>query len=305
LNQAEVATSKGVNMSAVAIEHLSKEYSSKTGGECLALQDLSLNIEKGEFFALLGPSGCGKSTLLHIIGGLNSATGSILINGKPVKGPGMNRGIVFQEYALFPWLTVVENVAFGLKMKGVPKKERLQTAREYLALVGLSGFEERYPDQLSGGMKQRTAIARSLAYDPEVLLMDEPFAALDAQTREILQGELLKIWEKTKKTIIFVTHSIEEAVYLAQRVAVITARPGRIKKIVDIPLPIPRYAEEDIRSSAAFSEIRHELWKLLSEEVVNAGVLSGFGQTLQVTSNEAVEPGRALPSALLQRGVDA
>lgn len=296
-------------MAAVTIENLSKTYSSNSSGECLALQDLSLNIKQGEFFALLGPSGCGKSTLLHIIGGLNSASGKILINGEPVKGPGLNRGIVFQEYALFPWLTVIENVAFGLKMKGVPRKKRLQTAREYLALVGLSGFEERYPDQLSGGMKQRTAIARSLAYDPEVLLMDEPFAALDAQTREILQGELLKIWEKTKKTIIFVTHSIEEAVFLAQRVAVITARPGRIKQIVDIPLPIPRYAEEDIRSSSAFSEIRHELWKHLSEEVVNSGALSGLvGETAfakGITDDENRETAHPLSSAFLERGVDA
>jgi NitT/TauT family transport system ATP-binding protein len=296
-------------MSAVTIEKLSKKYSSKSSGECLALQDLSLTIKKGEFFALLGPSGCGKSTLLHIIGGLNSASGTILINGEPVKGPGLNRGIVFQEYALFPWLTVIENVAFGLKMKGVPKKERLQVARENLALVGLSGFEKHYPEQLSGGMKQRTAIARVLAYDPEVLLMDEPFAALDAQTREILQGELLRIWEKTNKTIIFVTHSIEEAVFLAQRVAVITARPGRIKKIVDIPLPIPRYAEEDIRSSASFSEIRHELWKLLSEEVVNAGALSGFGrETVQAagrTDDGSGETVRPLPSAFRERGCDA
>jgi NitT/TauT family transport system ATP-binding protein len=297
-----------MKMAAVTIENLSKEYSSRTGGECLALQDLSLNIRKGEFFALLGPSGCGKSTLLHIIGGLNNAKGSILINGQPVKGPGLNRGIVFQEYALFPWLTIIENVAFGLKMKGVAKKERLQTARDYLSLVGLTGFEERYPDQLSGGMKQRTAIARSLAYDPEVLLMDEPFAALDAQTREILQGELLKIWKKTKKTIIFVTHSIEEAVYLAQRVAVITARPGRIKKIVDIPLPIPRYAEEDIRSSAAFSNIRHELWKLLSEEVVNSGALTGFGRDMalaDIDDGEAGESDGPHSSIILENGVEA
>lgn len=263
-------------MGAVVIEHLSKMYSSKVTDECLALQDLSIRIRKGEFFALVGPSGCGKSTLLHIIGGLSKATGTIRINGESVDGPGLNRGIVFQEYALFPWKTVIENVAFGLAMKGISKKERTRTAREYLSLVGLLGFEDRYPDQLSGGMKQRTAIARALAYDPEVLLMDEPFAALDAQTREILQGELLKIWEKTKKTILFVTHSIDEAIYLAQRVAVITARPGRIKKIVDIPLPVPRHAEEDIRSSAAFSNIRHELWTLLGEEVVNTGTLSGF-----------------------------
>lgn len=307
--QGYINRQRGYNMAAVTIEHLSKKYSSESGGECLALQDLSISIGKGEFFALLGPSGCGKSTLLHIIGGLNKASGTILINGEPVKGPGLNRGIVFQEYALFPWLTVIENVAFGLKMKGVPKRARLQTAREHLAMVGLSGFEEHYPEQLSGGMKQRTAIARALAFDPEVLLMDEPFAALDAQTREILQGELLKIWEKTKKTIIFVTHSIEEAVYLAQRVAVITARPGRIKKIVDIPLPIPRYAEEDIRSSASFSNIRHELWKLLSEEVVNAGALSGFGretvQAMTIADDKRGKTVRVLPSALAEREGDA
>ncbi len=295
-------------MASVVVEQVSKKYVTPSGDACLALQDLNLNIEKGEFFALLGPSGCGKSTLLHIIGGLNSADGTILINGEPVRGPGLNRGIVFQEYALFPWQTVIENVAFGLKMKGVPKKKRLQTAREYLALVGLSGFEERYPDQLSGGMKQRTAIARALAFDPEVLLMDEPFAALDAQTREILQAELLKIWEKTGKTIIFVTHSIEEAVFLAQRVAVITARPGRIKKIVDIPLPDQRYAEEDIRSSAAFSGVRHELWKLLSEEVVNSGALSGLGAEPSQTAiaNPAVKQVLQPVSPVLQeRGNDA
>lgn len=263
-------------MGAVVIEHLSKKYSSSVTEECIALEDVNVRIRKGEFFALVGPSGCGKSTLLHVIGGLSTATGTVLINGESVNGPGLDRGIVFQEYALFPWKTVLENVAFGLAMKGVPRKERNRTAREFLSLVGLSGFEDRYPDQLSGGMKQRTGIARALAYDPEVLLMDEPFAALDAQTREILQGELLRIWEQTKKTIVFVTHSIEEAVYLAQRVAVITARPGRIKKIVEIPLPVPRHVEEDIRSSAAFSEIRHELWKLLSEEVVGPGTLAGL-----------------------------
>jgi len=294
-------------MASVEVRNLSKTYLTQTGEECLALQDLNLSIEKGEFFALLGPSGCGKSTLLHIIGGLNSARGSVLINGQTVKGPGLNRGIVFQEYALFPWQTVVENVAFGLKMKGVPRKERLQIARDYLALVGLSGFEKRYPDQLSGGMKQRTAIARALAFDPEVLLMDEPFAALDAQTREILQAELLKIWEKTGKTIIFVTHSIEEAVFLAQRVAVITARPGRIKQVIDIPLPYRRYAEEDIRSSAAFSGVRHELWQLLSAEVVQAGVLAGSGaEPAQAAVSSAVRENLgSLPSILLQRGTDA
>ncbi|MEN6437598.1 MAG: ABC transporter ATP-binding protein [Syntrophobacter sp.] len=260
---------------AIRIENLSKIFESRNTGNGVsrglpALDNINLSVGKGEFLALLGPSGCGKSTLLHIIDGLASADGSVLINGKPINGPGLNRGIVFQEYALFPWRTTIENVAFGLEIKGVPKDERARVARGYLSLVGLAGFEERYPYELSGGMKQRVAIARALAYEPEVLLMDEPFAALDAQNREILQCELLKIWESTGKTILFVTHSIDEAAFLAQRVAVMTSRPGTIKAIVDISLPTPRYEEKDLRSSARFAKIRHELWELLSEEVEKA-----------------------------------
>ena len=202
-----------------------------------ALQEINLDINAGEFMVLVGPSGCGKSTLLDVLGGLSRPSGgTVLMDGKPIDGPALDRGIVFQQYALFPWRTTQGNVEFGLEAKGVSKKARAAIAREYIALVGLSGFEDRYPHELSGGMKQRVAIARSLVYNPEVLLMDEPFAALDAQTRETLQSELLRIWEKTGKTIVFITHAIDEAVYLGQRVAVMTSRPGRIKTVIDIPL---------------------------------------------------------------------
>ncbi|MBI2311154.1 MAG: ABC transporter ATP-binding protein [Betaproteobacteria bacterium] len=249
------------------IDKLTKRYAVKdAAGPIVALDAISLTVGKGEFIAILGPSGCGKSTLLHIIAGLVSADGSVVAHGKTVAGPGFDRGLVFQDYALFPWRTVLENVAFGLEIKKVPANAREPIAREHIAAVGLAGFEHRYPSQLSGGMKQRAAIARALAYDPEVLLMDEPFAALDAQCREILQGELLRIWEKTGKTVVFVTHSIEEAVFLAQRVVVMTARPGRIKQVVDIDLPAGR-AAGDVRSSPQFAALRHLIWELLAEEV--------------------------------------
>lgn len=235
-----------------------------------ALQDVSLDVAPGEFVVLVGPSGCGKSTLLDLLGGLTRpTTGDILLDGKTIDGPGLDRGIVFQQYALFPWRTALENVAFGLETKGVSAKERRDIARSFLELVGLSGFENRHPHELSGGMKQRVAIARSLAYDPEVLMMDEPFAALDAQTRESLQGELLRIWEHTGKTIIFITHGIDEAVFLGQRVAIMTSRPGRIKQVIDIP-PELHGGAEDIRALPVFGEVRHEVWTLLREEVLKA-----------------------------------
>jgi len=192
-----------------------------------------------------------------------------LLDGKPITGPGLDRGIVFQQYALFPWRTALGNVEFGLEAKRVGAKERAEIARDCLERVGLSGFENRYPHELSGGMKQRVAIARCLAYDPDVLMMDEPFAALDAQTRELLQGELLALWEKTRKTIVFITHGIDEAVYLGQRVAVMTSRPGRIKTILEIP-PALRALGHELRSAPEFGQLRQELWSHLRDEVLAA-----------------------------------
>ncbi|MGY0233020.1 ABC transporter ATP-binding protein [Longispora urticae] len=239
----------------------------KTFGDFTALSDISLDIRAGEFVALVGPSGCGKSTLLDLLGGLSRPTGGqILIDGNPVTGPGLDRGVVFQQYALLPWRTALGNIEFGLEAKGVGRRERAERSRHFLDLVGLDGFGDRYPHELSGGMKQRVAIARSLAFDPEVLLMDEPFAALDAQTRESLQDELLRIWERTGKTIVFITHGIEEAVYLGQRVAVMTSRPGRIKRVVDIPLD-SRTSGGDLRADPEFVRLRHEIWELLRDEV--------------------------------------
>jgi NitT/TauT family transport system ATP-binding protein len=240
----------------------------KTFGALTALDDVSLDIADGTFLSLVGPSGSGKSTLLDLLGGLTTPTsGEVLIDGRPVRGPGLDRGVVFQQYALFPWRTARANVEFGLEGGRLGKRQRAERAREYLSLVGLSGFEDRYPHELSGGMKQRVAIARSLAYDPAVLLMDEPFAALDAQTREQLQDELLRIWRRTGKTIVFVTHGIDEAVYLGQRVAVLTSRPGRLKAVVDVDLGD---RTGDVRSDPAFGRQRHRLWELLHDEVRKA-----------------------------------
>ncbi|TJZ57241.1 ABC transporter ATP-binding protein [Streptomyces piniterrae] len=242
-------------------------------GEFTALDGVDLRIDAGEFVVVVGPSGCGKSTLLDLLGGLARPTGGqILLDGEPVTGPGLDRGIVFQQYALLPWRTALGNVEFGLEATGVPRRERTARAREYLDLVGLSGFENRHPHELSGGMRQRVAIARSLAYDPDVLLMDEPFAALDAQTRESLQDELLRIWERTGKTVVFITHGIEEAVYLGQRVAVMTSRPGRIKQVVPIHFD-SRTETDDLRSSPEFARYRHEIWTLLHDEVTRAQLL--------------------------------
>lgn len=232
-----------------------------------AIKQLDLTVKQGEFLAIVGPSGCGKSTFLDMIAGLARPTsGEIFIDNKKIIGPDLDRGIVLQGYALFPWRTVRKNVEFGLEVKKVPAKERHAISERYIELVGLSKFADRYPYELSGGMKQRVAIARALAYDPEVLLMDEPFAAVDAQTRETLQEELLRVWEKTQKTIVFVTHGIDEAVFLADRVAVMTANPGTLKEIVEINLPRPR---DGIRSSAEFGWIRHKIWKLLQNEPVD------------------------------------
>jgi NitT/TauT family transport system ATP-binding protein len=264
--------------SAIQIQNVGKSFPVKTSRKraedgFVALENISLEIKAGEFFVIVGPSGCGKSTLLDLLGGLTRPTsGRILIGGSPVTGPALDRGLVFQQYALFPWRTAQKNVEFGLEAKGVPSRERADRAKRFLHMVGLAEFHDRYPHELSGGMKQRVAIARSLAYDPNVLLMDEPFAALDAQTREILQGELLRIWEESGKTIVFITHGIDEAVYLGQRVAVMTPRPGRIKQVIDVPLE-SRSREEDLRATPEFSRLRHEVWSLLRDEFRQAQIL--------------------------------
>jgi NitT/TauT family transport system ATP-binding protein len=256
-------------MTKIRFENVSKVFHAR-GREVTALQDISFDVRSGEFLVVVGPSGCGKSTLLDLLGGLSKPTsGRILVDGEPVGGPGLDRGIVFQQYALLPWRTAQGNVEFGLEAKGIVRKERSARARDFLDLVGLAGFHDRYPHELSGGMKQRVAIARSLAFDPDVLLMDEPFAALDAQTRDSLQDQLLRIWEKTGKTIVFITHGIEEAVYLGQRVAVLTSRPGRVKQIIDIPITA-RSSTEDLRSEPEFAHHRHEIWSLLRDEVTKA-----------------------------------
>jgi NitT/TauT family transport system ATP-binding protein len=211
------------------------------GNQMEALQNINLEIEENEFICFIGPSGCGKTTLLRIIAGLEEPSGGeILLEGRPIKGPGPERGMVFQEYSLFPWRTVLDNVAFGLELRGISKEERHKKARQYLKMVELERFEERYPHELSGGMKQRVAIARALVNDPKALLMDEPFGALDAQTRNIMQSELLRIWEEEKKTIVFVTHSVDEAIYLADRIVIMSARPGKIKDVIKIDLSRPR-----------------------------------------------------------------
>jgi NitT/TauT family transport system ATP-binding protein len=235
-----------------------------------ALDDITLDVPDGEFLTLVGPSGSGKTTLLDILGGLTRPTsGRVRVDGTEVTGPGLDRGIVFQQYALFPWRTALGNVAFGLEQQGVGRRERQQKARDGLALVGLEGFEDRYPHELSGGMKQRVAIARSLAYQPGILLMDEPFAALDAQTREQLQDQLLRIWRTTGTTVVFITHGIEEAVYLGQRVAVLSSRPGRLKTLVNIDLG-DRLGAGDLRSDPHFVHYRHLVWTELHDELQRA-----------------------------------
>jgi NitT/TauT family transport system ATP-binding protein len=252
----------------IVIAGVSHLYRPPSGRPVLALEDVSLDIHAREFVALLGPSGCGKSTLLYLIGGfLPTETGKILVDGAPVGAPGPDRGIVFQHFALFPWKTVRANVLYGLERMGLPRQERATRAQSFIDLVGLAGFEDSYPSQLSGGMKQRTALARTLAFDPKILLMDEPFGALDAQTRSLMQEELLRIWQRTPKTVIFVTHDVQEAVYLADRVAVMSARPGRIKAIVDT-----RFDKNDpeIFKTRAFVDKVDELWNLVRIEAIKA-----------------------------------
>ncbi|MBE3588481.1 MAG: ABC transporter ATP-binding protein [Thermoanaerobacteraceae bacterium] len=252
----------------LSIEEVCKTFNARAG-DVEALQATSFHVREGEFVTILGPSGCGKSTILRIVAGLTEPTaGRVLLDGREIKGPGPDRGMVFQSYTLFPWLTVRRNIEFGLELRGVPAQERRAVSRHYVELVGLKGFEETFPAGLSGGMKQRVAIARALANDPEILLMDEPFGALDAQTRLIMQEILLKVWEEAQKTILFVTHDVEEAVFLSDTVHVMTSRPGQIKETVCIDLPRPRTYE--MKDEPAFLRLKRQLLDLIREESLKA-----------------------------------
>jgi NitT/TauT family transport system ATP-binding protein len=269
-------------MAQIEIDRVRHTYRPPRGKLVLALEDVSLEVREREFVALLGPSGCGKSTLLYLIGGfLPVEKGRIAIDGKPVAAPGPDRGIVFQHFALFPWKTVRGNILYGLERQGMPRAEREKRAQDFIDLVGLTGFEDSYPAHLSGGMKQRTAIARTLAFDPKILLMDEPFGALDAQTRHLMQSELLGIWQRTPKTVIFVTHDVQEAVYLADRVVVMSARPGRIKATVDTRFD---KNDKDIFRAKPFVDKVDELWNLVREEAIKA-------QGSQQASKQGSKPG--------------
>jgi NitT/TauT family transport system ATP-binding protein len=248
----------------VEVKEVRKTFSGK-GEKVEALASVDLAVAEGEFVSIVGPSGCGKSTLLEIVGGLIEPTGGeVLIEGEPIQGPHPAVGLVFQQESAFPWRTVLENVEFGLEMHGVAKGERRERARALIELVGLKGFEDRYPGELSGGMRQRVAIARTLVMNPEVLLMDEPFGALDEQTRLILGDELLRIWSETNSTALFITHSIEEATLLSDRVIVMSARPGTIKKVVTVDLDRPR--DSSVVGTPKFGNITGEVWQVLREE---------------------------------------
>ena len=248
----------------VVIEDVKKTYMGRNG-EVVALNGVNLEIAHNEFVTVVGPSGCGKSTLLNIIAGLLEPTsGRVICNGNEVHGTGMDRGVVFQQYALFPWLTVLKNVMFPLNMKGIKGKEAEETSMKYIRMVDLEKFADHYPKELSGGMKQRVAIARAYAAEPEILLMDEPFGALDAQTRTQLQQELLDTWEKEQKTCFFITHDVDEAIILGQRVVIMSARPGRIKDIVDIDIPYPR--NQETKMSPRFLELKNRIWSQVYQE---------------------------------------
>ena len=250
----------------VELKNISKVFP-LAKGHLTALKDINLSIQNGEFVVIVGASGCGKTTLLNLMAGfIKPSTGKILLQGREIQGVNPRCGMIFQQYALFPWKTVSGNVEFGLKMKKMPKRERQQIAGEYIELVGLKGFEQSYPNALSGGMKQRVSIARALANDPEVMLFDEPFAALDAMTRQVLQEQMIRIYEKQKKTIIFITHSIDEALLLSSRIVIMTARPGRIAQDIVNDLPYPRDAS--VQLSSRYLELKRTIWDTVQAEVL-------------------------------------
>ncbi len=253
-------------MGSVEISNLTRLFTRDDGGIVQAIGGVSLTISDDEFVSFVGPSGCGKTTLLRIIAGLDHATsGMILLDGKQISGTSPMVGMVFQEYSLFPWRNVLDNVAFGPQMRGIPKNDRRDLARKFVSLVGLEQFEKSYPYELSGGMRQRVAIARALANDPDLLLMDEPFGALDAQTRNKMQVELLSIWERSKKTILFVTHSVDEAVFLSDRIVVMSSRPGKIRSVVPVTIPRPRD-----RTAPEFAQLRRDVLALIDEQPFQA-----------------------------------
>jgi NitT/TauT family transport system ATP-binding protein len=251
-------------LQAIGLRH--EYYQPRTGGRLLALDNINLSVEEGEFVTIVGPSGCGKTTFINLADGLLTPTaGKIFIDGTPVTGPGTDRGMVFQDSCLMPWRTVFKNVIFGLECQGLDNGDGQARARKFIKLVGLEGFEDHYPHELSGGMQQRCNLARALTVDPEILIMDEPFAALDAQTREIMQLELLRIWNEAKKTILFITHQISEAIYLADRVIVFGARPGKVKETIKVDIPRPR--KLSVKRERKFLEYEDHLWNLIEEEV--------------------------------------
>jgi NitT/TauT family transport system ATP-binding protein len=253
----------------VELRRVSKSYTTDQGA-VLALRGTDLAVREGEFVSIVGPSGCGKSTLLYVVGGFLAAQGEVLVDGVQITGPGTERGVVFQEYALFPWLSVRGNIAFGLERQGIPQGEREKIVERLISVIGLNGFEYRYPRELSGGMKQRVAIARTLACNPAILLLDEPFGALDAQTREIMQEELLRIWLETRKTVLMVTHDVTEAVYLSNRVCVMSARPGQI--VQEFPVELDRTRpREELFLSESFNTIRNEVWLSVRRQALAAG----------------------------------
>lgn len=249
-------------MKGLTLRNLHKTYFDlNEGSRVTAVQDVSLHIREGEFVAIVGPSGCGKSTILNIVAGFLPATkGEVLVGDRPVKGPGPDRGVVFQNFALFPWKTVIENVGFGLKMRGIPKPERDRIAREFLALAGLTNAADRYPNELSGGMQQRVGVVRALANEPDVLLMDEPFASVDAQTRMTLQEELTRIWQERRHTVLFITHDVGEAVFLADRVIVVSK--GQVLREIDIPIPRPR-AWDTVSEQDDFKRLSSEVLQMV------------------------------------------
>ena len=257
-------------MSTVQIDGVGRTFPGVNGGApTLALQPTTLTVATNDFITILGPSGCGKSTLLRIMAGLDTpTTGCVRLDGQPVTGPGAERGMVFQSYTLFPWLTVVDNICFGLREKALPAPEQAEIAQRFIKEVGLTGFERHFPKQLSGGMQQRVALARALANDPKILLLDEPFGALDNQTRALMQELLLSIWELHRKTVLFVTHDIDEAIFMANRCAVFSARPGRIKTEIAIDLPYPRHYT--VKTTPRFSQLKAQLTEEIRVETLRA-----------------------------------